>query len=98
MDLYDLFTNIPYLIKYSEHFFTLKMMLKYSLHTWKVAKKGLRMAFMMNKLEMINSCEIIIEKLKLNFFAKNHCEIQVRYFTCMRIILVKIHPSKIEAS
>jgi hypothetical protein len=31
------------------------------------------MAFMMNKLAMINSCEIILEKK----FAKNHCEIQV---------------------
>ena len=32
------------------------------------------MAFMMNKLAMINSFEIILEI----FFAKNHCEIQVR--------------------
>ncbi len=30
-------------------------------YTWKVAEKGL-MASMMNKLAMINSCEIIIEK------------------------------------
>ena len=30
--------------------------------TWKVAEKGFKMAFMMNKLLMINSCEIIIEK------------------------------------
>jgi hypothetical protein len=35
------------------------------------------MAFMMNKLATINSCEITLEKLKI-FFAKNHCEIQVR--------------------
>jgi hypothetical protein len=31
-------------------------------YTWKVAEKGFKMAFMMNKLEMINSCEIILEK------------------------------------
>jgi hypothetical protein len=43
-------------------------------YTWKVAEKGLKMAFMMNKLAMINSCEVILEI----FFAKNHCEIQVR--------------------
>ncbi len=34
------------------------------------------MAFVMNKLAMINSCAIILEN-KINFFAKNHCEIQV---------------------
>jgi hypothetical protein len=31
-------------------------------YTWKVAEKGLTMAFMMNKLAMINFCEIILEK------------------------------------
>jgi hypothetical protein len=30
--------------------------------TWKVAEKGFKMACMMNKLEMINYCEIILEK------------------------------------
>jgi hypothetical protein len=29
-------------------------------YTWKVAEKGFRMAFMMNKLGMVNSCEIIL--------------------------------------
>jgi hypothetical protein len=28
---------------------------------WKVAVKGFKMASMMNKLAMINSCEIILE-------------------------------------
>jgi hypothetical protein len=32
-------------------------------YTWKVAKKGFKMASMMNKLAMMNSCEIILEKL-----------------------------------
>ncbi len=31
-------------------------------YTWKVADKGFKMAFMMNKLAMIDSCEIILEK------------------------------------
>jgi hypothetical protein len=45
-------------------FFTLKIMLKYfpAHYTWKVAEKGFVMAFMMNKLAMITSCEIILEK------------------------------------
>jgi hypothetical protein len=29
---------------------------------WKVAEKGFKMASMMNKLAMINSCEIVLEK------------------------------------
>ncbi len=31
-------------------------------YTWKVAEKGFKIAFRMNRLEMINSCEIILEK------------------------------------
>jgi hypothetical protein len=31
-------------------------------YTWKVAEKGFKMAIMINKLAMINSCEIILEK------------------------------------
>jgi len=31
-------------------------------YTWKVAENGFKMAFMMNKLAMINSCDIILEK------------------------------------
>jgi hypothetical protein len=32
-------------------------------YTWKVAEKGYNlMAFMVNRLAMINSCEIILEK------------------------------------
>jgi hypothetical protein len=31
-------------------------------YTWKVAEKGFKMASMMNKLAMINSFEIILEK------------------------------------
>ncbi len=31
-------------------------------YAWKVAEKRFKMAFMMNKLGMINSCEIFLEK------------------------------------
>jgi hypothetical protein len=31
-------------------------------YTWKVDEIGFKMACMMNKLAMINSCEIILEK------------------------------------
>jgi hypothetical protein len=31
-------------------------------YTWRVAEKGFKMDFMMYKLAMINSCEIILEK------------------------------------
>jgi hypothetical protein len=48
-------------------------------YTLKVADKGFKMAFMMNKLAMINSCEIILEK---NICQKT-CETQVRtIFEC----------------
>jgi hypothetical protein len=33
-------------------------------YTWKVAEKGFKMAFMVNKLAMINSCEIHLENQK----------------------------------
>ncbi len=31
-------------------------------YTWKVVEKRFKMAFMMNKLAMINSCEIVLEE------------------------------------
>jgi hypothetical protein len=31
-------------------------------YTWKVTEKGFKIASVMNKLAMINSCEIILEK------------------------------------
>jgi hypothetical protein len=31
-------------------------------YTWKVAEEGLNIAFVVNKLAMINSCEICLEK------------------------------------
>jgi len=42
-----------------------------ALYTWKVAEKGFKMASMVNKLAMINSCEIIFEKIKLFFCQKS---------------------------
>jgi TRAP-type mannitol/chloroaromatic compound transport system permease large subunit len=43
------------------------------------------MAFMMNKLAMINSFEIILEKK----FAKNHCEVQVRTILVCTLYSIK---------
>ncbi len=43
-------------------------------YTQKVAEKGFKIAFMMNKLAMIISFETILEKK----FAINYCEIQAR--------------------
>jgi hypothetical protein len=52
------FFEIQYFIKYSENDSEI-----FPVHyTWKVAEKGFKMAFLMNKLAMINSCEIILEK------------------------------------
>jgi hypothetical protein len=56
-------------------------------YTWKVAEKGFKMASIMNKLVMINSCEIILEK-KNYFFAKNHCEIQVHTILVCTLYLI----------
>jgi hypothetical protein len=44
----------------------------------------------MNKLAMINSCEIILEKK----FAKNHCEIQVRTVLVCALYSIKCGKNK----
>jgi hypothetical protein len=54
-------------------------------YTWKLAEKGFKMAFMMNILAIINSCEIILEI----FFAKNHCEIQVHTILVRALYSIK---------
>ncbi len=43
-----------------------------------MAEKGFKMAFMVNKLAMNDSCEIIVEKQIYIFWPKNYFEIQVR--------------------
>jgi hypothetical protein len=55
---------MPYFIEYSAHFFYIENDAEiFPVHyTRKVAEEGFKMAFMMNKLAMINSCEIILEK------------------------------------
>jgi hypothetical protein len=58
-------------------------------YTRKETEKGFKMASMVNKLAMINSCEIIIEKYIYIFFAKNHCEIQVRTILVCLLYLIK---------
>ncbi len=57
-------------------------------YTLKVAEKGFKMASMMNKLAMINSCEIILEKENY-FFAKNHCDSQVRNILVCTLYSIK---------
>jgi hypothetical protein len=52
-------------------------------YTWKGAEKGFKMACMMNKLAMINSCEVILEIAKL--LRKSGGQ-----YTYMHIILDKI--------
>ncbi len=54
-------------------------------YTWKVDEKEFRIAFMMNKLAIIISFEIILEF----FFAKNHCEIQVRTLIVWALYSIK---------
>ncbi len=53
-------------------------------YTWKVAKKAFKMAFMMNKFPMINSCEIFLKKGQKSLLNS------IVHYTCMRIILNKI--------
>jgi hypothetical protein len=49
-------------MEYSAHFYIENDAEIFPAHyTWKVAEKGFKMAFMMNKLAMINSCEITLE-------------------------------------
>ncbi len=57
-------SKIPYFIEYSAYFLYIENDAEIfpAHYTWKVAEKGFTMSFMMNKLVMINSCEIILEK------------------------------------
>ncbi len=54
-------------------------------YAWKVAEKGFKMAFMINKLAMINFCEIILKF----FFVKNTGEIQVHIVLECALYLIK---------
>ena len=54
-------------------------------YTWKVDEKGFKIAFMMIKLAVIISFEIILEKK----IAKNHCEIQVRIILLYALYSIK---------
>ncbi len=56
-------SKILYFIEYSAYFLYIENdAVRFPVHyTWKVVEKGFKMAFMMNKLVMVNSCEIILE-------------------------------------
>jgi hypothetical protein len=60
------FSKLPYFIEYSAHFFYIENGAEIFLvhYAWKVDEKGFKMGFMLNKLAMINSFEIILEKYK----------------------------------
>ncbi len=60
--VYKEILKLQYFIKYSAHFYTLKKNVFPVHYTWKVAEKGFKMAFVMNKLARINSCVNILEK------------------------------------
>ncbi len=59
------------------------------LYTWKVAEKAFKIDFMMNKLAIINSYKIFLEKLKKNIYSKNQCEIQVRTVLVCKLYSLK---------
>ncbi len=56
--------SIRYFIEHSAHIFYMEndVEILNAHYTWKVAEKGFKMASMINKLAMMNSCEIILEK------------------------------------
>ncbi len=64
-------TYLLYFIEYGAHFFYIENDTEiFPVHyTWKVDEKGFKMAFMMNKLTLINSSEIFLGK-KWYFLAK----------------------------
>jgi len=55
-------------------------------YTWRVAEKEFKMAVMMKA--MINSCEIILEKLKLNLSKT------IVKFRCALLLLYKLYSIK----
>jgi hypothetical protein len=55
-------------------------------YTWKVAEKGFMMASMMNKLVILLK---LFLKNKINFFAKNHCQIQVHTILVCALYSIK---------
>ncbi len=57
-------SGLPYFIEYIAHFFYIENYAEiFPAHlTWKVPQKGFRVAFMLNKHAMTNSCDFILEK------------------------------------
>jgi hypothetical protein len=84
---------VPYFIEYSADFFYIENDAKIfpAHYTWKVAEKGFKIAFMMNKLAMIISFKFKKNflKIKKKIFAKNHCEIQVRTLLVCALYSIK---------
>jgi hypothetical protein len=83
-------TDLPYFIKYSVHFFTLKMMLKYYLRTiyGRYLRKCLRWLLWWINLQGLSLVKLFF-KIKITFFAKNHCEFQVRTILVCTLYSIK---------
>ncbi len=56
--------KLPYFIEYSAHFFCIEIDAEIfpAHYTWKVAEKRFKMGFVMNKLAIIHTFEIILQK------------------------------------
>jgi hypothetical protein len=82
--------NVPYFINYSAHFFYIKNNAEIfpAHYTWKVAEKGFKMAFMMNKLAMLNSVKLFL-KNKNKIFLPRHYEIQMHTKLVCTLYLIK---------
>ncbi len=82
--------KLPYFIKFSAYFFTLKMMLKYSLYTihGMQSRKGLRWLLWWLILQWLILVKLFL-KNKIFFFAKNHCEIQVHAILVRALYTIK---------
>ncbi len=79
--------NYLILLSNSAQYFTLKMMLKYSLCTIQL-RNGLRWLLWWINLQSLNLVKLFL-KNKNNFFAKNHCEFQVRTILVCTLYTIK---------
>jgi hypothetical protein len=57
-------------------------------YTWKVTEKGVKMAFMMNKFASLFLVKLFLKNINI-FFAKIHCEFQVRTILVCALYSIK---------
>ncbi len=82
--------NVPYLIKYSSHFYKLKTMLKYSLRTkhGRLLRKGLLWLLWWINLQWMILVKLLLKNNKKNL-ANNYFEIQVHTTIGCALYLIK---------